>query len=340
MISLEEETVEQVSSQLAKLGFKENQTKKAGSFLSQPSLLLGKLLESASPLEAATEYLILAIPECDLPTRFLPSANSSNPFISSVHPGTSDVKKRWIEDKAVKEAGFPIHVIQDFTADPSIVNDWPLLLAKLGRRLIGILDSAAEADIHPFVIDEDELQSLGGERHGEGHYALPSFTGPITLHILFDAAKQYPRPYHCPMFITSDKVPPYVRLHILSRILSALDRSSNSEELEHGFGMTLMRLLDEEWALLEDEGPPEIYNVMVHMMPKRKKDVNIIQPTLIERPKKGKPSRISHPTQRPSASRLQEKVSRHKRLCWKLHFMQYPEYICKDHRSSEAIASF
>lgn len=270
---LDEQAISQVSSQLATLGFKETQVKKAALFLSQPTPLLAKFLESSSLLEAATEYLLLYTPECDLPPRFLPSANSSNSFVSSVHSGTSDVKKRWVEDKAVKEAGWPIHVVQEYTTDPAILGDWTLLVVKLGKRLLGMRDGDDELELPPFSFDEDELQSLGAELRDTGHYALPSFTAPVTLHIFFDASRQYPRPYYAPMFITSKEVPPYMRLHILSRILSTLYRLSDPEESEETFGMTLMRVIDEEWARIEDEGPPNVADVMAHMLPERKTKV-------------------------------------------------------------------
>ncbi|KAJ3569724.1 hypothetical protein NP233_g4864 [Leucocoprinus birnbaumii] len=268
--ALEEETISQVSSQLKSLGFKDSQTKKASSFLSEPSPLLAQFLHSSSPLEAATEYLILSVPECDLPPKFLPSVNSSNPFVSSVYSGSSDIKKRWMEEKAVKEAGFPIHTVQALSANLKANEGWPALLVALGKRLLDVRNvDQSPSGMDPFILDEQELISLGGERHGDGHYTLPSFTGPITLHILYDAQENaYPRPGFCPMYITSDTVPAYVRLHMLSRILSVLGQPAD-EVVDSTFGTTLMRLLDEEWAQFEDHGPPDVHDVLGHLMPSK-----------------------------------------------------------------------
>ncbi|KAF9454218.1 P-loop containing nucleoside triphosphate hydrolase protein [Macrolepiota fuliginosa MF-IS2] len=294
-LSLDEQVVSQVTSQLITLGFKDPQVKKAASFLSQASPLLGQFLGSSSPLEAATEYLLLHTPECDLPSRFLPNTNSSNSFISSVHSGTSDMKKRWIEDKATKEAGWPTYIIQEYTTDPTIFGDWPLLLVKLGKRLLGIqADGDGPPDLPPFHLNEDELQSLGAELLEDGHYALPSFTAPMTLHVFFNASHKYPRPYYAPMFITSNQLPPYIRLHVLSCILSMLYCASGTEAAEESFGISLMRIMDEEWARVEDEGPPDVSTVMAHMLPVRKTTATILTPPKVIEKKVQTANQTSH----------------------------------------------
>lgn len=316
----DEQTILQVSTQLANFGFQESQIKKAVSFISQPSPLLGKFLETLPALEAAAEYLLLHVPECDLPSRFLPDVNSSNPFISSAHSGTSDVQKRWIEDKAVKEAGWPVHIVQEFTRDITVLSDWPLLMVKLGRRLTGTEDKVPDQELQPFALDEDELRSLGAELRGAGHYALPSLMAPLTLHIFFNASERYPRPYYAPMLITSNSVPPYVRLHILSCVLSALDCIPDSKEPEETFGLTLTRIMDEEWARLEDEGPPDISAVMARMLPERKKvDVPArVQPKKAEK----EPRSVvrSSPNSLTSVPKQEAKVGqlyqRHKNYCF------------------------
>ncbi|KXN88875.1 hypothetical protein AN958_06745 [Leucoagaricus sp. SymC.cos] len=304
--TLGEETILRVSDQLKVLGFKGTQIKKAVTFLSEPSQLLGKLL-SSSPFEAATEYLLLSTPECDLPTRFLPAINSSNPIVLSAHSGTSDVKKRWIEERAVKEAGFPNYAVQELTTDSLVINDWPMLVAKLGNKLLGISDDNVGSDAPVFVLDEDELESLGGEIRENGHFVLPSFTAPITLHILFNAAECYPRPRYCPIYTTSETVPPYMRLHILSRVLSVLNDISDPGRLEHSFGLTLMQIMDEEWARLEDQGPPEVYDVLGHMMPEARKQRCILPSTPIEEAKTSGRTNFTNRSQR-NVSRISSKI--------------------------------
>ncbi|EKM84037.1 hypothetical protein AGABI1DRAFT_51702 [Agaricus bisporus var. burnettii JB137-S8] len=266
--ALDEQVIAQVSAQLKTLGFQEPQIKKATLFLSQQSPLLGKLLKTLRPFEAVMEYLLLYMPECDLPSRFLPVANSSKSFISSAHSGTSGVKKRWMEDKAVKEAGWPIHAVQEFTGDSDVLNDWPLLLVKLGNKLLGIEDKKSQDQALPsFAFDEDELLSLGAVHINDGYYELPALIAPLTLHIFFNTSKGYPRPFYSPMFITSAHVPPYIRLHILSCVLSAVNCIPNSEDTNGSLALTLINVMDEEWARLEDNGPPDISTVMTNMLP-------------------------------------------------------------------------
>lgn len=189
-----------------------------------------------------------------------------------MHSGTADVKKRWMEDKAIK-AGWPIHVVQACSSDSKTLVDWPTFLVKLGKRLLGV----QKDDIQPpFDLDQDELQSLGAELQEPGHYTLPSFTAPLTLHIFFDESQQYPRPNFAPMFISSDVIPPYVRLHVLSRVLATLYQSSGLQELGETFGMSLMRVMDGEWAHIEDEGPPDISAVMIHLLPEQPQEIETI----------------------------------------------------------------
>ena len=123
--------------QLGQLGFKITQARNAVAFLSQPSPLASKLLHSANPLEACIEYLILHVPECDLPQRFLPAVNSSSPFITATHGGSDDLKRRWIEERATKQAGFPAHVVRECLEDERLIEDWALLVTALNHYLIG-----------------------------------------------------------------------------------------------------------------------------------------------------------------------------------------------------------
>ncbi|KAK7064008.1 dead deah box [Favolaschia claudopus] len=108
-----------VVQQLTTLGFTPVQARNAVNFLSRPSPVTSNLMKTLSPLEAAIEYLILHVPECDLPQRFLPTANSSNTFV--------------------------------------LVDNWDLLLVTLGRKLIGLEELAAPVESQPYQIDPDEM---------------------------------------------------------------------------------------------------------------------------------------------------------------------------------------
>ncbi|KAG6873855.1 hypothetical protein C0995_010467 [Termitomyces sp. Mi166 len=267
---LDEVDASKVTEQLGHLGFKPVQARKAVSFLSQPSRLASILLDSANPLEACIEYLVLSLPECDLPQRFLPTMNSSNAFITSAHSGTDDLKKRWIEDKAVREAGWPAHAVKACTAIPTLLFNWDLLMVALGRRLIGdewAQTSENEVDnTPPFEINADEVEAMGGSISDIGELVIPLFSTSIQIHILTSSEKAYPRANFAPMYITSTSAPAYVRLHLLSCLLLEM-KSKNFLESGEGFCMAVMRVLEAGWAKIEDNGPPDMSVVLVHFIP-------------------------------------------------------------------------
>jgi len=251
--------------QLRHLGFTAAQARDAVCFLSQPSPLTSNLLESLPSLEAAVEYLTLNVPECDLPQRFLPSINSSDPFITSTHSGTDDLKRRWIEDKAIKEAGWPVHIVKDCTGNSNVLA-WDRLLVALGKRLIGedLLEDAVNLD--PYYINTDEVEALGASFVDRTQLIIPLFSAPVQIHILVCSVEHYPRSSYAPMYITSTTAPPYIRLHLLSRVLIAI-KSESFMGPDEGFCMAVMRCLEGEWAEIEDHGPPAMSMVLKHIVP-------------------------------------------------------------------------
>ncbi|KAK0456179.1 P-loop containing nucleoside triphosphate hydrolase protein, partial [Armillaria borealis] len=256
-----EEEIKAGTQKLQHLGFTPIQARKAVDFVSEPSAISATLLASQGFLEACIEYLVLHVPECDLPDRFLPEVNSSNSFITSVHVGTDDLKTRWVIEKATKEAGWPVHVVRECLSDSRLTNSWDLLVATLCQRLIGedvtCLFDESKA-LSPYEIDLKDVEGLGG--HVEEHQlVLPLFTAPIQLHILY-SAKDFPRRGYTPMYLTSSKVPAYVRLHMLSQLL----RSDELLDADGGFCITALSILDEEWAKIEANGPPSISTVFQH----------------------------------------------------------------------------
>ncbi|KAF8078990.1 P-loop containing nucleoside triphosphate hydrolase protein [Lyophyllum atratum] len=258
-----------VTQQLGHLGFTAAQIRNALTFLTEPSRLASSLLETSSPLEACIEYLVLHVPECDLPQRFLPTINSSNPFISSAHSGAHDLKRRWVEDKAVKEAGWPAHAVKECTAIPSLLQSWDLLLVALGKWLIGeVWFEGSTPEVKgatPFHIDTDEVEALGA-----------------SIHILVSPEKAYPRRGFSPMYVTSGSVPAYVRLHLLSCLLLAM-KSEDFLEAGEGFCMAVMRVLEGEWAKIEDNGPPNMSTVLAHFIPKPQPAASV-EPDNLEAP--------------------------------------------------------
>ncbi|KAJ7446393.1 P-loop containing nucleoside triphosphate hydrolase protein [Mycena galericulata] len=265
---LSDEDAPKVNQQLGLLGFTPAQARNAVNFLSRPSPVTANLMTSLSPLEAAIEYLILHLPECDLPQRFLPSANSSNAFITSAHSGADDLKRRWIEDKAVKEAGWPIHVVQAcLEADPTLTDNWDLLLSTLGRKLIGLEGPGIPEGSEPYQIDPDEMEAMGASLEDPTQLVMPLFSAPVKLHVVISNEKGYPRPGHTPMFLASTTVPAYIRLHLISQLLLEMEEEEFIQPGE-GFCMAAMRVLEAVWAVVEDDGPPDMSVVLRHIVPR------------------------------------------------------------------------
>lgn len=250
--------------QLQTLGFTKVQSRKAADFFVSPSSIASALLTSQGILAACLEYLILHIPECDLPERFLPSKNSSDAFITAIHVGTDDLKTRWLVEKATKEAGWPIHVVRECLAEPRIDGDWDLLVAAMSKRLLGEDPVTIFTDdgSSPYPIAIEDVEALGASFDSPTHIVMPLFGAPIEWHILISPDK-YPRPGFAPMYLASKTVPAYIRLHMLSFLLHAL-QSDDFDETGGGFFLAGMAILDEEWSKIEDNGPPSISVVFQH----------------------------------------------------------------------------
>jgi ATP-dependent RNA helicase DHX57 len=272
-VTISEDSVPVILRQLEGLGFKKTQARDAITFLSKPSLLASNLLRAASPLEACIEYLVLHIPEVDLPQRFLPENNSSNPFVTSIHEGQEDIKKRWIEERAIKQAGWPAHIVRECTAESRLLEEWALLVASLNRRLVGepwldvvMQPDDSDAEEH---ITEDEIESMGATYADDHTFTLvmPLFLAPIQLNFVIPPGYSYNRSSRPPpMYITSPSVPAYVRLHLLTKLLHAFKQGTIEESTE-SICVSAMEVLEEHWALLEDQGPPNMYDVLKYLVP-------------------------------------------------------------------------
>lgn len=269
--TLEDDQSAEISQKLQHLGFTIAQARQAITGLSTPSQLTSTLLASLGPLQACIEYLILHIPECDLPQRFLPAVNSSNPFISSAHAGTDDLKTRWLRDKAVKECGWPEHVVNDCVSDRRLVQDWSALVKALNDRLLGgSAEPPTSSDAsQPEFVDTEELESFEAHFLEGDHLELPLLVAPLKLHIFLGPDRcitiQGDAP---PMYLTSQTVAAYIRLHLLSSLILAF-RDGTLLEAGESIIMAIVRFLEERWASIEDDGPPTISHVLRHMLPTR-----------------------------------------------------------------------
>lgn len=278
--------------QLQSLGFKPDQSQKAVAFISEPSSFTKNFAANLTPLEASIEYLLLHTPEVDLPERFMPTNNSSNSFITDAHSGTDNIKRRWFEESMVKEGGWPLYLVKEELAMVSSAIDHPeLLVSKLGKRLLGATESLRGAAPTLGDIDPVEVDMYGGTV-SPGRTAIPLPISPFTLHIF--TPDNYPTLVSPPaIHISSPSVPAYIRLHILSRILQATDEGLLVEDGESFVGACL-RMVEEEWVSIEDNGPPDISQVLKYITPHKAPETNV--ENIDEAPiiKSGKNMRRSH----------------------------------------------
>ncbi|KAH0838102.1 P-loop containing nucleoside triphosphate hydrolase protein [Lanmaoa asiatica] len=263
-----------VTQQLRHLGFQPIQIQNAISYLSTHTPLGSHLLSSLAPLEACIEYLLLHVAETDLPQRFFPSNNSSNPFVVSGHSGANNLKKRWIEDLAIKEAGFPAHTVKEYTADPNLAEDLVLLISALSRRLMGKntgelfkANANVESSFRGIRDRTDEVEALGAHFTDSCHIVMPLFSAPVQLHVVLppDTCNDSSLPA---VYVGSQSVPPYIRLHLLAGLLCAAEREDFIEP-DEGFLIAAMRVLEDHWAQIETNGPPDMSTIVGHLITPR-----------------------------------------------------------------------
>lgn len=272
---IDESVAKALVKRLGALGFTLDQSQKAVAFISETSPFTKNFTENLTPLEASIQYLLLHTPEVDLPERFIPTNNSSNSFITDTHP-TENLKTRWFEDSMAKEGGWPLYLVKEQLATtPSGLDHPETLVSKLCLRLLGKTESLRGENVTLGDVDPVEVDAYGG-KISPGRTTIPLPISPFTLHIFTpDNASTlfYPPAVH----ISSQTAPAYIRLHILSRILRAVDEGHLIEVGETFVGACL-RIIEEEWANIEDNGPPDITQVLEHTTPSKPSDADTDKP--------------------------------------------------------------
>ncbi|KIJ54301.1 hypothetical protein M422DRAFT_25225 [Sphaerobolus stellatus SS14] len=277
-----EDSHSEISRSLMLLNFKPTQISRTLKALSTPSPLTSSLLTSCpTPLDAAISHLLLSLPECDLPPRFL-IKGAGESFVQSAHKGSENLKTRWLIERAVKEAGYPEHIARK--AANNISNDetpptWAELLDSLNKMLLG-LEAFDDEMMSDSEFDRKDRDFHRTSEIGALESVYPSVTAntaqepvvvvyinipvpdtPLVLHMVLPDSHPYPlstRPP--PMYVSSldNTVAPYVRLHLLSTVLNAsLDRGEGE-----GVGLIATGILEEEWANIQTNGPPDVADVL------------------------------------------------------------------------------
>ncbi|WVQ69774.1 uncharacterized protein L199_007994 [Kwoniella botswanensis] len=319
-----------LQAQLTNLGFRSTHITSALSALSAANARLHSSSSSTkdplvlslsilSPLEAAIEWLLLHLPEDDLPPRYRPSSSSAD-FItgaSATSGGKTALVKGWLVDKLVKQAGFPRKAVETILAEEQRES---IVLDLLGRRLCewetdedgwGVKEYGSgwtgdeAADEERRITREEEIMALEavlGERYQqlsstestisiESEYTADS----IRLHILFDQHSPYPSPQypnHPPsFFISSDTLPAYIRLHLHAQLLRAFrdpERHDLTSVLEAGSGGAVLIMVEYLESTLSSvlETPPDVGEVTKYLVPKVEDAISTKSDTPVKRKQK------------------------------------------------------
>ncbi|KIM31725.1 hypothetical protein M408DRAFT_317990 [Serendipita vermifera MAFF 305830] len=266
---------ESLNRSLGSLGFKKPDIRSALEALSTDSPFTTSLLSTLPPLDAALEYLLLHTPEADLPLKFKPSSASSNAFVSSAHAGQENLQRRWMEDRAVKDAGYPRIAVKE--AFEQVGDNFSAVFEVLLQRLLGL--PTVNIDSGDFY---KETRDIGrdGEREavqsvfpdatfdpGTSILSVPLATVPATLNVIYADEHPYPDSTRLPpYYITSSTLPPYLRLHLTAVIAQAV--SPNGERFEgEGICFNAIEAVEAAWIAIEESGPPKMDEVLRNLLP-------------------------------------------------------------------------
>lgn len=290
------ESHENLRRSLSTLKFTPDQIIRTLTSLSSPSPLTHSLLDSSpNELEAAISHLLLSTPERDLPSRFL-AQGAGDSFIQSIHAGSDVLKNRWITETLVNKAGFPSHIVKELIR--ARMGDSISLESLLSELIHLLTGNNSPHEIHEdFDVEERDTFRQSEITALESVYPdiqiLDSVTGapssniagttvvisipntPVILHFFLPANHPYPMTSTLPPMYLSDNgsgVPPYIRLHLLSKSLS----SSSVQEREPGEGLALLivNIFEEMWELLQKGGNLDIAIVMAPFLVYMKKVPN------------------------------------------------------------------
>jgi ATP-dependent RNA helicase DHX57 len=213
------------------LGFDEQDVRSAVNMLQRGSPFAINLLKEGSPDAACLEALLLLVPECRLPKRFL-GERASVPFVTSIHRGDESVKLRWIQKIVVEQGGWPATFVSGCLSDlpePEL----PALVRRLNHLLCPSVPDTVEplSDQDALVAKNERtteilaLQSIyeGTQSHFEGSTQILSVPVPSTgirLSVCFSSKESYPEGHaFCPIYLSSQTIPAFLRLHMLRRLL-------------------------------------------------------------------------------------------------------------------------
>ncbi|EIW66325.1 hypothetical protein TREMEDRAFT_45797 [Tremella mesenterica DSM 1558] len=293
-----------IESQLTTLGFRPAHITSALTALSAANARLYSSSSSStdplvlslsilSPLEAAIEWLLLHLPEDDLPPRYRTTSSAGDLVTGVSVGGKEQLVKGWLIDKLTKGAGFPRKAVEEVIRNVEATSS---ALDILGRRLCGWDGDWAPEAYEPWDGHETEGESRRSAREEEmltleavlgERFTILSSTectvdieyerDNLTLHLLFDDASPFPSPTHPTyppaFYLSSDTVPSYMRLHLHSQLLRQFrdpERHDFTSVLEAGAGGAVLLMVEHIETLLPDvlANPPDLGEVTRFLVPR------------------------------------------------------------------------
>lgn len=259
-------------------------------------------LNILSPLEAAIEWLLLHLPEDDLPPRYRPGASSASMVTGAqAGGGQAALVRGWLADKLVRQAGFPRKAVETVLANEDKES---LALEILGRRLAGWhgedggwgdgevtswSGDEAAAEERQLMRDEeilaldavlgDRYRRVSGSKDGEADEVaveLEAGSEQLTLHIVLDDLSPYPSSQYPtrlpPFYLTSTSLPSYMRLWLQADMLAQFrdpERHDLVSVLEAGSGGVVLSMVEHLENAVPGviENPPDVGEVTKHLVP-------------------------------------------------------------------------
>jgi ATP-dependent RNA helicase DHX57 len=260
-------------------------------------------LNLLSPLEACIEWLLVHLPEDDLPASYRSSAAVD--FVSSVsggQEGQAGLVKGWMVEKLTRKAGFPRKAVDLILREFKGEGRETVVMDLLGRRLCGwetgedgwAVDEygdgwtpeEGDGDEERGVTREEEMVVLTSvlddrvEIISESEIAIDvgsdTLKEDLKLHVIFSQASPYPSARYptCPpsFYLVSNSLPSYFRLHLHAQVLKAFrdpERPDLQSILEAGVGGAVYAMLEILETALPDclENPPDIASVTQYLVP-------------------------------------------------------------------------
>jgi hypothetical protein len=250
------------------LGFREQDILNALDQLRRDTPFTRALLGQGDPDHACLEILLLMVPECQLPKHFL-GQKTSVPFISSIHHAEENVKSRWLHKTAVEQGGWPATIVTTclkqlenpelsdiikalddtlLTSGVPIISDEEVIAAKIERETeISALES---------IFEGTKIETEGATQI----LSIPLTSAGMKLYICFGRREQYPLGRSLPaMYVQSQEIPAFHRLHLLQRLLQKLQ-----EKKQAGEPILLDAVYDLEAELEQIRiSPPDMTAIMI-----------------------------------------------------------------------------